>query len=156
MIPMYNNSPMAMLQALSRHRGGHPHGGGHVGVEEYISDVANGRKPISEELKAVVLAIVKAQADDVMAQHGYTSHEHEDYDKDAHRKFKEKVERMRDMSPTEAARAIDEHFSNVTPHQRKVLQVLSQECSKRKMAEKAGMSVEDFMKHKHELEKQLK
>lgn len=127
-----------------------------MSFEEYISDVAHGRKPISDELKAVVLAIVKEQTDDVMAQHGYVTHEHDDYDKTAHRRFKETMEKMRDMSPTEAARAIDEHFSNVTPHQRKVLQVLSQECSKRKMAEKANMSLEDFMKYKHELEKQLK
>lgn len=156
MIPMYNNSPIAMLQALRQPRGVPHHGGVHVGFEEYIFEVAHGRKPISDEFKSVVLAIVKEQADGVMAQHGYMSQEVEDYDKEAHRRFKEKVEKMRDMTPTEAARAIDEHFSNVTPHQRKVLQVLSQECSKRKMAEKAGMSVEDFMKCKHELEKQLK
>lgn len=127
-----------------------------MSFEEYIFEVAHGRKPISEELKAVVLAIVKEQADGVMAQHGYMSQEVEDYDKEAHRKFKETVEKMRDMTPTEAARAIDEYFSNVTPRQRKVLQVLSQECSERKMAEKAGISLEDFMKCEHELGKQHK
>lgn len=156
MFPMYNNAPMAMLDALRSRRGGHQQPPHYAGFDECITEMAYGRKPISDEFKAVVLAVVKEQTDDVMAQHGYTHHEQESYDKELHRKFKEKIEHLRDLAPTDALRAIDEHFKNVTPAQRKVLQVLSQECSKRKMAEKAGMSVEDFMKHKHELEKQLK
>ena len=153
---MYNNSPIAAYQAMRQALGGNHNAPHHGGFDAYIEDMANGRKPISDEFKAVVLAVVKEQTDDVMAQHGYTHHEQESYDKELHRKFKEKIEHLRDLAPTDALRAIDEHFKNVTPAQRKVLQVLSQECSKRKMAEKAGMSVEDFMKHKHELEKQLK
>lgn len=156
---MTNMNPMAMLQQMRQPHMGmrqHPHQQMHGNVEGFFEEMAYGKKQIPDTVKAVVLAVVKEQADDVMAQHGYTTHEDEGYDKSRHRKFKETMEKMRDMSPAEVSRAIDEHFSNVTPQQRKVLQVLSQECSKKKMAEKAGIDKEDFMKIKHELEHQLK
>ena len=103
---MYNNSPIAAYQAMRQALGGNHNAPHHGGFDAYIEDMANGRKPISDEFKAVVLAVVKEQTDDVMAQHGYTHHEQESYDKELHRKFKEKIEHLRDLAPTDALRAI--------------------------------------------------
>lgn len=161
MNPMMGMGGMNPMQAYMQFRN-MMHGGKsseqahHMPIESFFDDMAYGRKEIPESLKAVVMSVFKENTDNIMAQHGYITEEEVSYDKAAHRKFKEVIEKLRDMPHTEAVRAIDTHFSNVTPVQRKVLVALIGDRSKKKLAENAGITLDEFMHEKHALEHQIK
>lgn len=78
------------------------------------------------------------------------------YDMGKHRRFKEVMEEIREAPSSDAARLIEARFANISPEERKLLMVLANECSKSKLASKAGIPLERFMELKHGLEHKLK
>lgn len=127
-------------------------------IREYFRMLAEERMPIPEEIADVIICVVKERMNHILAGHGY--HEEpqhggsEDYQ---HRRFKEVLEELRNSDPKETAKRIDDHFRDLRPEERKLLTILSQERSKKQIADNAGLpSVARMMEIKRGLEHKLK
>ena len=160
----------AMRQPQGGHYSGHSQHGGygyqggygeqHHGYQrdfaEELRDMAYGRKPISEELKAVVCAIMKQQADNMLGEYGYTQHGGQ-HGSEHHHRYKETLEELRDVpNVTEAVKRAGQYFDDLTDEDRKVLQQILNRPSYKKMAQMANMPPERFMEVKRGLEHKLK
>lgn len=126
------SSPMDYMrqQAQGGHFGGYQQGGGygyHGGYNEphrasqgdfmdEIREMAHGRKPIPEELKAIICAVVKEQTDSMLGQYGYTQHGgQQGGNPEHHHRYKETLEELRDVPQvTEAVKRASQHFENLT------------------------------------------
>ena len=157
----YQPSPMeAMHSSYSLHHSGYGQGGKGYGEQVdfmgEIREMAHGRKPIPEELKAVVCAITKEQTDRMLGQYGYTQSGHSgghSGDPERHRRYKKTLEDLRDItSVTEAVKRAEQHFDNLTDDHKKVLHQILNRPSYKRMAQMVNMSPERFMELKSELE----
>lgn len=160
---------------------GEPHGGGGMhgrawGVgseyERVNAGRAGGGMPMphawaellwSEEFAEAVLRVCREKMDETLAGQGYypagmqgAGYGAEGYDPVKHRRFKDVLEELRDLPTAEAQRQMAGRFGTLSEEQKRVLSVLMSECSKKKLAQKASMTVERFMQLKHELEDKLK
>lgn len=123
-------------------------------LHKWLHDMASGKEDIPEALVQIVQCITAQQADSVLSQHGLSYNNGQD---PAHTRFMETLDSLRDLPTTaEAARGIDSKFMNLTPDERKVLNILVQRTSKRRMAEKAGMPLDRFTELKHSLYHKLR
>lgn len=154
-------NPMMLFNQMMQ-GGGAPqqHGMRHEPVEEYFRKLAEGEADIPKAIKAVLLAVIKEYMDKVMSNHGYVTEaaaeEHCGYDKQAHRKFKETIEKLRELPSGQVPAAIDAHFDGLTSGERRVITALANMPSKRKIAENNGMSKEHFMELSHAAEAKQK
>ena len=123
-----------------------------------IIEMAHGRKPIPEELKAVVCAITKEQTDRMLEQYGYTQSAHEGgHDSEHHRRYKAALEELRDIpNVTEAVKRASQFFDDLTEEDKKVLQQILNRPSYKKMAQMVNMPPERFMEVKRDLERKHK
>lgn len=134
-----------------------PHKGLQDGFAAELREMAYGRKPISEELKAVVCAIFKEQTDSMLGLYGYSQHGQGPHGGSEHQRYKETLEDLRDIpNVTEAVKRAGQHFDNLTDDDKKVLQQILNRPSYKKMAQMAGMPYDRFMEIKRELEHKLK
>ena len=136
-------------------RGGYgEHHRGESDFMQELSDWAYGRKPIPEEFKAVVCAVMKHQTDRMLEQYGYTQ---QDGKGDLHHHYKEVLEELREV-PTlvEAEKKFPHFFADLTPEESKVLKHLVNRPSIKKLAQLSGMSPERFVEIKHSLQNKLK
>lgn len=135
---------------------GYQHGGSaeHEKVIAFFRSVSYGETPCPEELKQVVLGIVGEQANSMLGQYGYTQ---QGGMPDSHVRFKETLEELRDIpNVTEAVKKAGQHFENLTEEDRKVLQLILNRPSYKKMASMVNMPLDRFMAVKHGLEQKLK
>ena len=150
----------AMRQPQGGHHGGHSQHGGygyqggygeqHHGYQrdfaEELRDMAYGRKPISEELKAVVCAIMKQQADNMLGQYGYSQHGQGHHDDSDLQRYEETLEELREVpNVTEAMKRSGQYFDDLTDEDKKVLQQILNRPSNKQMAKMANMQHERFM-----------
>ena len=163
----YQPSPMeAMRSSYSLHHSGYGQGGKGYGEQVdfmgEIREMAHGRKPIPDELKAVVCAITKEQTDRMLGQYGYTQSGHSGehsgvHDSEHHHRYKEALEELRDIpNVTEAVKRAGQYFDDLTDEDRKVLQQILNRPSYKKMAQMVNLSPDRFMEVKRELERKLK
>lgn len=132
------------------------HRGMQGGFMDEIREIAYGRKPIPEELKAVVCAIVKEQTDGMLGQFGYSQQGMPGYE-DSHQKYKETIEELRDAANViEAEKKFDNHFSDLTSEDKKVLKTEVNRPSIKKLAQMVNMSPERFLEVKRGLKFKLK
>ena len=152
----------AMRSPYSLHHSGYAQGGKGYGEQcscmHEIIEMAHGRKPIPEELKAVVCAITKEQTDRMLGQYGYTQGGHtSSQSSEHHHRYKETLEELRDIpNVTEAVKRAGNYFDDLTDEDRKVLQQILNRPSYKKMAQMVNMTPERFMEVKRELENKLK
>ena len=140
------------------YRGGYgePHRGTQMGFMEELREWAYGRKPIPEEFKAVVCAIMKEQTDNMLGHYGYTQ-QGGGSDSEHHHRYKETLEELRDVpNVMEAVKRAGQHFEGLTEDDKKVLQQILNRPSYKKMAQMVNMSPERFMEVKRGLEHKLK
>lgn len=134
------------------------HGGGspHTDLEAMLH---------SDTFAEAVMRVCNEKMEEVLARQGYFPAGMQGagygayspgYDMDKHRRFKEVMEDIREAPSADAPRLIEQRFANISPEERKLLMVLASECSKTKLASKAGMPLERFMELKHGLEHKLK
>lgn len=160
----YKQSPLeAMRHPFGFQQHGYAQGGKSYGEQgdfmEEIREMAHGRKPIPEELKAVICAVTREETDRMLEQYGYTSSGQygQHHNSDLHRKYKETLEELRDIpNVTEAVKRASQHFDDLTEEDKKVLQQLVNRPSLKKMAMAASVTPARFMEIKHELERKLK
>lgn len=134
-----------------------PHKGSQDGFAAELRDMAYGRKPISEEFKAVVCAIMKEQTDSMLGQYGYSQHGQGQHGGSEHQRYKETLEELRDVpNVTEAVKRAGQYFDDLTDEDKKVLQLILNRPSYKKMAQMANMPPERFMEVKRGLEHKLK
>lgn len=161
MNPMMMMNPMMAkvnaFQQFMQGMGGHAGGQSHVSscrehVEGFWQGVAEGKWAPPEAFDNYVRFLMKQETDNVMAQHGYVA---EGFDVERHHRYKHVMEELREASPNEVGRLIEAKFHGLTAEARKVLVALSQECSKAKLAAKAGMSKERFVELKAGLRDKL-
>lgn len=133
-------------------------GGGSRGDDfrDVLREAAYGRGEIPEELKIVILEVVKEQADSMLAGQGYYP-EHGGHGGEQHHHYKEVLEKLREIpSAMEATKQFNKYFDNLTEEERKVLTQLIQRPTIKKQAAAAGVSPERFYEIKHELQYKLK
>lgn len=132
-----------------------PHKGTQGDFMEEIYEMAHGRKPIPEELKAIICTVVKEQTDSMLGQYGYTQHGQPG--REQHLRYKEILEELRDVpNVTEAVKRATQHFDDLTEEDKKVLQQILNRPSYKRMAQMVNMTPERFMEVKHDLERKLK
>lgn len=152
----------AMRSSYSLHHSGYGQGekcyGEQCSCMHEIIEMAHGRKPIPEELKAVVCAITKEQTDRMLEQYGYTQSAHEGgHDSEHHRRYKAALEELRDIpNVTEAVKRASQFFDDLTEEDKKVLQQILNRPSYKKMAQMVNMPPERFMEVKRDLERKHK
>lgn len=136
-----------------------PHHGGSVPHHEFETMLH------SDTFAEAVMRVCNEKMEEVLARQGYFPAGMQGagygayspgYDMDKHRRFKEVMEEIREAPSADAPRLIEQRFANISPEERKLLMVLASECSKTKLASKAGMPLERFMELKHGLEHKLK
>jgi hypothetical protein len=166
------SSPMDFMrqQTHGGHFGGYPQQGGygyhggynepHRGAQgdfmEEIREMAHGRKPIPDEFKAIICAVVKEQTDSMLGQYGYTQHGGQ-HGGEQHIRYKETLEELRDIpNVTEAVKRASQYFDDLTEEDKKVLQQILNRPSYKKMAQMVNMTPERFMEVKRDLERKLK
>ena len=133
------------------------HRGMQGGFMDEIREIAYGRKPIPEELKAVVCAIVKEQTDGMLGQFGYSQQGMTGYEGGQHQRYKEALEELREApNPIEAEKKFDQFFTDLTPEDKKVLKQLINRPSTKKLAQMVNMQPDRFMEVKRGLEHKLK
>lgn len=122
----------------------------------------------SEEFAEAVKRVSRESMNELLAQQGYfpggpgqggwmPGMQHGGQGGDpAHESFKEVLDEIRDAPSSEQHKLIEARFENVTPEERKLLMALAGDCSKRKLAAKAGLPLERFMELKHGLKYKLK
>lgn len=123
-----------------------PHKGSQDGFAAELRDMAYGRKPIPEEFKAVVCAIVKEQTDSMLGQYGYSQHGHGHHDDSDLQRYEETLEELREVpNVTEAMKRSGQYFDDLTDEDKKVLQQILNRPSNKQMAKMANMQHERFM-----------
>lgn len=163
----YKQSPMeAMRHPFGFQQHGYGQGGKGYGEQVdfmgEIREMAHGRKPIPEELKAVICAVTREETDRMLGQYGYTQGDHSGghsgvHDSEHHRRYKETLEELRDVhNVTEAVKRATQHFDDLTEEDKKVLHQILNRPSYKKMAQMVNMTPERFMEVKRELERKLK
>ena len=117
----------------------------------------------SEEFADAVMRVCAEKMDEVLASQGYfpagmqgAGYGAHGYDHEKHMRFKEVLEELRDLPTAEAQRRMGVMFPGLDEEGKRVLSVLVSETSKKKLAQKANMTLEKFMQVKHELEEKLK
>lgn len=127
--------------------------GGEQGSDiwDVLREAAHGRRPIPEELKIVILEVVKEQADSMLAGQGYYP-EHGVHGGELHHRYKEVLDKLREIpSAMEAVKQFNKYFENLTEEDRKVLTQLIQRPPLKKQAAAAGVSPERFCEVDDEL-----
>jgi hypothetical protein len=155
----YKQSPLeAMRHPFGFQQHGYAQGGKSYGEQGdfmvEISEMAHGRKPIPEELKAVICAVTREETDRMIEQYGYTQSAHESgHDSERHRRYKKTLEELREItSVTEAVKRAEQYFNNLTDDHKKVLHQILNRPSYKRMAQMVNMSPERFMELNSELE----
>ncbi len=111
---------------------------------DVLREAAYGRGEIPEELKIVILEVVKEQADSMLAGQGYYP-EHGGHGGELHHRYKEVLDKLREIpSAMEAVKQFNKYFENLTEEDRKVLTQLIQRPPLKKQAAAAGVSPERF------------
>ena len=159
----YKQSPLeAMRHPFGFQQHGYAQGGKSYGEQVdfmvEIREMAHGRKPIPEELKAVICAVTREETDRMLEQYGYTQSAHEGgHDSEHHRRYKETLEELRDIPQvTEAMKRAGQHFDNLTEEDKKVLQQDINRPSYKRMAQMVNMTLDHFMEVKRGLERKFK
>ena len=139
------------------HGWGQQHGPQHNEFEAMLNSdaFANAVMRVCGERMEAVLASQGYFPAGMQGSAGYGAYSPQ-YDMEKHRRFKEVMEEIREAPSADAPRLIEQRFANISPEERKLLMVLASECSKTKLASKAGMPLERFMELKHGLEHKLK
>lgn len=129
----------------------------------YCEDIESGRVECPPAFARIISRLVKAGMEEYGAK-SPASRMSESAEKEGseehqrkHRKFKEVLEKLREVPLNERSRVLEEHFTpQLTPEERVVLMELADDRSLRHKAGKVRMTPEEFVNARHSAESKVK
>ena len=124
-------------------------------MEKYWRGLCDGSIEVPEHMvKAMCVMVaeaVKEHGSEMGAGGNYG------YDEQEHERYKDAIERLREAPANEKQRLMKELFEDdLTPDEQKVLQVMSEQKSYKRIAQEKGMSLERYKEAKKSLKHKLK
>lgn len=124
-------------------------------MKKYWRGLCDGSIEVPDDM-AKAMCVMVAEA---VKEHGFNTENGTGYghDEEEHERYKEAIERLREASPNEKQKLMKELFEDdLTPDEQKVLRVMSEQKSYKRIAQEQGMTLDRFKEAKKNLKHKRK